>query len=98
MGALRINAQSRQEVTRLVERLGLTGLERRKPYELSAGQRQRVAIARALANKPQVLFVDEPTANLDRVTGRQVMGLLKEQTAHSAIVRDGEISRLDRSK
>ena len=86
VGALVKNGAARARARELTTALGLEGLEHRKPYELSQGQRQRVAIARALANEPAVLFVDEPTANLDQATGRQVMSLLKEQTGQGAIV------------
>ena len=65
VGALVKNRAARERAMELAKALGLDGLEHLKPYELSQGQRQRVAIARALANEPQVLFVDEPTANLD---------------------------------
>ncbi len=47
------------------------------PSALSGGQQQRIAIARALANKPSVLFADEPTGNLDGKSGREVLSLLK---------------------
>ena len=59
-------------------RLGLEGLEGRRPGEMSGGQAQRVAIARALVIEPAVVFADEPTGSLDRLAGEQVMELLTE--------------------
>ena len=57
-------------------RLGLDGLERRRPGDMSGGQAQRVAIARALVAGPSVIFADEPTGSLDSLAGEQVMELL----------------------
>ena len=62
----------------LVDRLGLSGLERRYPEQLSGGQQQRVAIGRALAARPALILADEPTGNLDETTGDAVMALLLE--------------------
>ena len=60
---------------RLIEGLGLAGLETRFPEALSGGQQQRVAIARALAPRPTLLLADEPTGSLDEATGDQVASL-----------------------
>ncbi|MDD3242823.1 MAG: ABC transporter ATP-binding protein [Eubacteriales bacterium] len=69
----------------LVERLGIADRLDHLPAALSGGQQQRVAIARALANKPAVLFADEPTGNLDGQTGREALALLKETSTQLGI-------------
>ena len=65
-----------QMATNLLEQVGLQGKLLNFPAELSGGQQQRVALARALLNRPQFLFADEPTGNLDETTSKQVIDLL----------------------
>ncbi len=61
-----------------IDSVGLPGKYRNLPSELSGGEQQRIAIARAVAGKPRILFADEPTANLDSVSGEQIIALLTE--------------------
>ncbi len=61
----------------LINKLGLKSQVKKFPNELSGGQQQRVAIARALANKPSIIFADEPTGSLDSKTTKEVIDVLK---------------------
>jgi putative ABC transport system ATP-binding protein len=71
-------AERRRRVTEALGRVGLESFALRLPDALSGGQRQRVAIARALIKAPALVIADEPTANLDSATARQIVDLLHE--------------------
>ncbi len=73
---LRGNRQAREDARGFLERVGLAARTTHYPRQLSGGEQQRVAIARAFASGPKVLFVDEPTGNLDTATGARIVDLL----------------------
>jgi len=66
------------KILEVTQRLGIEDLLERKPFEMSGGQQQRVAVARALLGNPQIILADEPTANLDSVSSRELLELMRE--------------------
>jgi predicted ABC-type transport system involved in lysophospholipase L1 biosynthesis ATPase subunit len=88
--AMALGKQSRKAMLMraemLLERVGLSERLNHKPQELSGGEQQRAAIARALMNKPPLILADEPTGNLDTLTGDHVMNLLFELTRERSTV------------
>jgi putative ABC transport system ATP-binding protein len=91
-------AEARDKAMSLLDMVGLEDRADHLPGQLSGGEQQRIAFARALANDPPILLVDEPTANLDEATGREIVGILgKLKDKKKSIIvatHDKDISRL----
>ncbi len=71
-------SERKDRAVNILERLGLKNRIMHTPEQLSGGERQRLSIARALINNPEVIFLDEPTSNIDRDTAKYIIELLKE--------------------
>ena len=83
-GVPRREARDRAEA--LLDRIGLGSRLRHRPPELSGGEQQRAAIARALINDPELILADEPTGNLDTVTGAAILNLFRELSGTHTVI------------
>ena len=71
-------AERKQRSSRILQEVGLEGMEDRRPAQLSGGQQQRVAVARAIVSQPRLVLADEPTANLDSKSMERLMNIFRE--------------------
>ncbi len=81
----RYKGDRRERALECLRLVGLSARQKHMPQELSGGEQQRVAIARAIAHRPWVIFADEPTGELDTVTGLQVVKIFKDLTAQEGV-------------
>jgi putative ABC transport system ATP-binding protein len=81
-------AERRRRTLAMLEAVELAAQAKQRPNELSGGQKQRVAIARALVKEPALVLADEPTANLDSVTGTAIISLMRrmQETFHTSFI------------
>jgi len=86
LAARRTRAEATARATELLGKMGLSDRLTHRPSQLSGGEQQRVALARALVNDPRLLLADEPTGNLDEVTGKQVADVIFEAASGRSLV------------
>jgi putative ABC transport system ATP-binding protein len=79
------DAEKKIRAEELLRRIGVTGKERRRPSQLSAGEQQRVAVARAVANRPELVLMDEPTGNLDQESSQQLLRLVTDMVQEEGV-------------
>lgn len=87
-------AERHERVMRTLRQVGLEDRIRHKPSQLSGGQQQRVAIARVLAAEPSIILADEPTGNLDSVSGKEIMAIIKGlwESGHTIVLITHDIN------
>ena len=78
LGVRGSRSEERKRIATVLERVGMADHLAKRVDQLSGGQRQRIAIARALVNRPKIILADEPTASLDKESGRDVAGLIQQ--------------------
>lgn len=78
-------AERRERARAILDEVGLEGKYGRRPAELSGGQQQRVAVARAIVSNPSIVLADEPTANLDSVTGKGLLEIMKQMNEEKKV-------------
>ncbi|MBZ0128835.1 MAG: ABC transporter ATP-binding protein [Rhodobacteraceae bacterium] len=94
-------AEQRERAIKVLEQVGLKGMENRRPSAMSGGQQQRVAVARALVTKPAIVLADEPTANLDSKNSSDLMDLMAQLNADLGItfvIGTHDVSVMKRSR
>ena len=91
-------AEAGRRVRAALDSVGLLGMEKRNPIELSGGEQQRVGIARAVVNKPPLLLADEPTGNLDPELSAEIMNLFMrfQQVGVSVLIATHDIALVER--